>query len=63
MLSGALKQTKFILAGLEVDVGQMRRNIDLPHSLVMREAVMMGLGPDIGREHAHISSMTSAAMR
>ncbi len=53
LMSGALKQTRFILAGLEVDAEQMRRNIDLTHGLVMSEAVMMGLGPYIGREFAH----------
>ncbi len=53
LMSGALKQTKFILSGLEVDAAQMRRNIDLTHGLVMSEAVMMGLGPYIGREYAH----------
>ncbi|MFN0161788.1 MAG: adenylosuccinate lyase family protein [Burkholderiales bacterium] len=53
LMSGALKQTRFVLAGLEVDAGQMRRNIDLTHGLVMSEAVMMGLGPYIGREYAH----------
>lgn len=53
LTSGALKQAKFILAGLEVDAAQMRRNIDLTHGLVMSEAVMMGLGPYIGREYAH----------
>ena len=31
----------------------MRRNIDMTHGLVMSEAVMMGLGPYIGREYAH----------
>ncbi len=53
LMSGALKQTKFILSGLEVDAVQMRRNIDMTHGLVMSEAVMMGLGPYIGREYAH----------
>jgi 3-carboxy-cis,cis-muconate cycloisomerase len=53
LMSGALKQTKFVLAGLEVDAVQMRRNIDMTHGLVMSEAVMMGLGPYIGREYAH----------
>lgn len=53
LLSGALKQAKFILAGLEVDAAQMRRNIDMTHGLVMSEAVMMGLGPYLGREYAH----------
>ena len=31
----------------------MRRNIDMTHRLVMSEAVMMGQGPDMGREYAH----------
>jgi 3-carboxy-cis,cis-muconate cycloisomerase len=52
-MSGALKQTKFILQGLEVDAEQMRKNIDITNGLVMSEAVMMGLGPYIGREYAH----------
>ena len=53
LMSGALKQTKFILQGLEVDAAQMRKNIDMTHGLVMSEAVMMGLGPFLGREVAH----------
>ena len=53
LMSGALKQTKFILAGLEVDAVRMRANIDLTNGLVMSEAVMMGLGPYMGREYAH----------
>ena len=53
LMAGALKQTKFILAGLEVDAKRMRANIDLTKGLVMSEAVMMGLGPYIGREYAH----------
>jgi 3-carboxy-cis,cis-muconate cycloisomerase len=53
LISGALKQARFMLAGLEVDAVQMRRNIDLTHGLVMSEAVMMGLGPYMGREYAH----------
>ena len=42
-----------IVEGLEVDAAAMRRNIDLTDGLVMSEAVMMGLGPYIGREYAH----------
>jgi 3-carboxy-cis,cis-muconate cycloisomerase len=53
LMSGALKQAKFILAGLEVDAAKMRANIDLTNGLVMSEAVMMGLGPYMGREYAH----------
>jgi 3-carboxy-cis,cis-muconate cycloisomerase len=53
LMAGALKQSLFVLEGLEVDAKAMRRNIDLTHGLVMSEAVMMGLGPYIGREVAH----------
>ena len=53
LMAGALKQTRAVLEGLEVDAEAMRRNIDMTHGLVMSEAVMMGLGPHIGRETAH----------
>jgi 3-carboxy-cis,cis-muconate cycloisomerase len=53
LLAGALKQMRTVLEGLEVDVEAMRRNIDMTGGLVMSEAVMMGLGPCIGREYAH----------
>jgi 3-carboxy-cis,cis-muconate cycloisomerase len=53
LLAGALKQSRFVLEGLQVDAEAMRRNIDLTGGLVMSEAVMMGLGPFIGREFAH----------
>ncbi len=53
LMSGALKQTKFILQGLEVDAAAMRKNINMTNGLVMSEAVMMGLGPYLGREYAH----------
>jgi len=53
LIAGALKQTRLVIDGLEVDEARMRANIDLTHGLVMSEAVMMGLGPHIGREYAH----------
>jgi 3-carboxy-cis,cis-muconate cycloisomerase len=53
LLAGALKQSRVIVEGLEVDPAAMRRNIDMTHGLVMSEAVMMGLGTYIGREYAH----------
>ncbi len=53
LMAGALKQTRFVLDGLEVDEAQMRANIDMTGGLVMSEAVMMGLGTYIGREYAH----------
>lgn len=53
LMAGALKQSRFVIEGLQVDAEAMRRNIDLTGGLVMSEAVMMGLGPHIGREYAH----------
>jgi 3-carboxy-cis,cis-muconate cycloisomerase len=53
LMAGALKQAIAIVEGLEVDPAAMRRNLDLTGGLVMSEAVMMGLGPFIGREFAH----------
>ena len=53
LMAGALKQARAVVEGLEVDAAAMRRNIDLTGGLVMSEAVMMGLGPYIGREYAH----------
>jgi 3-carboxy-cis,cis-muconate cycloisomerase len=51
--AGALAQSRFVLEGLEVDAGRMRANLDLTNGLVVSEAVMMGLGPYLGREYAH----------
>jgi 3-carboxy-cis,cis-muconate cycloisomerase len=54
MLSaGALAQTKFVVSGLQVNGKKMRENIDITKGLVMSEAVMMGLGPTLGRNKAH----------
>jgi 3-carboxy-cis,cis-muconate cycloisomerase len=41
------------VSGLEVDAERMRANLDMTNGLVMSEAVMMGLGPYLGREYAH----------
>jgi 3-carboxy-cis,cis-muconate cycloisomerase len=53
LIAGALKQSRAVLEGLEVDAAAMMRNIEMTGGLVMSEAVMMGLGPFIGREYAH----------
>jgi 3-carboxy-cis,cis-muconate cycloisomerase len=53
LTAGALAQARFVLEGLEVDTGRMRANLDLTRGLVASEAVMMGLGPYLGREYAH----------
>jgi 3-carboxy-cis,cis-muconate cycloisomerase len=51
--SGALSQARFIAEGLVVDADRMRANLDMTNGLVVSEAVMMGLAPYLGREHAH----------
>src|ERR671932_2886292 len=53
LLAGALKQARHVVSGLEVDEARMRANLDMTNGLVMSEAVMMGLGPYLGREYAH----------
>lgn len=53
LLAGALQQSRTVVEGLQVDAEAMRRNIEMTGGLVMSEAVMMGLGPFIGREYAH----------
>jgi len=50
---GALAQTKFLVSGLQVDERKMRANLDLTRGLIVSEAVMMGLGPHLGRQYAH----------
>ena len=53
LAAGALAQTRFLLGGLQVNAKKMRANLDLTNGLIMSEAVMMGLGPHLGRQHAH----------
>jgi 3-carboxy-cis,cis-muconate cycloisomerase len=53
LCAGALAQTRFVLTGLQVDEKKMRANLDLTKGLIMSEAVMMGLGPHLGRQYAH----------
>jgi 3-carboxy-cis,cis-muconate cycloisomerase len=51
--AGALAQTRFVLTGLQVDDKKMRANLDMTKGLIVSEAVMMGLGPYLGRQYAH----------
>jgi 3-carboxy-cis,cis-muconate cycloisomerase len=51
--AGALAQARFLVGGLQVDPARMRANLDLTKGLVVSEAVMMGLGPALGRQRAH----------
>jgi 3-carboxy-cis,cis-muconate cycloisomerase len=53
LTSGALRQMRDVAAGLSVDAGRMRANLDITHGLIMGEAVMLALGAKIGRMAAH----------
>jgi 3-carboxy-cis,cis-muconate cycloisomerase len=53
LTAGALHQAKFALGGLIVDEKQMAKNLDISRGLIVAEAVMMGLAPQIGRQQAH----------
>jgi 3-carboxy-cis,cis-muconate cycloisomerase len=50
---GALLHAAAIAEGMAVDAGRMRRNLDLTGGLIVAEAVMMGLAPQLGRGEAH----------
>ena len=41
------------MTGLQVDEKRMRANLDITKGLIVSEAVMMGLGPELGRQSAH----------
>ena len=51
--AGAVSQALFMLSGLEVDTARMRQNLDSTGGLIVAEAVMMGLAPELGRNEAH----------
>jgi 3-carboxy-cis,cis-muconate cycloisomerase len=51
--AAALHHARFVLDGLQVDTARMRANLDITKGLIVSEAVMMGLGPALGRQRAH----------
>lgn len=53
LASGSVAQSLSILQDLDVDVKQMRANLNMNGGLLMAEAVMMGLAPITGRNRAH----------
>ncbi|KAF7727041.1 tRNA-specific adenosine deaminase 1 [Apophysomyces ossiformis] len=53
LTAGALNQTKTLMAGLQVHPERMAQNLALTKGLIVSEAVMMGLGPKLGRQTAH----------
>jgi 3-carboxy-cis,cis-muconate cycloisomerase len=53
LTAGALHQAKFALSGLIVDDKRMADNLGISRGLIVAEAVMMGLAPQMGRQEAH----------
>jgi 3-carboxy-cis,cis-muconate cycloisomerase len=53
LAAGCLRQTRTMVEGLIVDAERMRANLDMTRGMVVSEAVMMGLGPHLGRQRAH----------
>lgn len=51
--SGALASIVDLAEGLEVDVAQMRVNLDRTHGLIMAEAISFALAEKIGKADAH----------
>jgi 3-carboxy-cis,cis-muconate cycloisomerase len=51
--SGALRAAVEIAEGLEVDATRMRANLEATGGQIMAEAVMIALGPKLGRLEAH----------
>jgi 3-carboxy-cis,cis-muconate cycloisomerase len=50
---GALEHAGVIAEGMVADTASMRSNLDRTHGLIVAEAVMMGLAPELGRTAAH----------
>lgn len=53
LTSSCLRHTLENLEGLEIDEANMLKNLNLSNGTIVSEAVMMGLGPKIGRQRAH----------
>lgn len=51
--SGGLRAAREALQGLEVRPDAMSHNLGTTRGLIVAEAVMMGLAPRLGRQHAH----------
>jgi len=53
MMGVMLEQTKYVLAGLKVNVDKMRSNLDLLGGFLMSERVMFALSDKVGKQSAH----------
>ena len=51
--AGALAQANYMLSGLVVHPENMKKNLQLTDGLINTEAIMMALGPKMGRGKAH----------
>ncbi len=53
MSGGLLGMMKYVLEGLEVNAGSMRRNLDLLGGFLLSERVMFALSGKVGKQTAH----------
>jgi len=53
LMHATLKQTSDVIAGFEVNTKAMQKNLGISKGAIVSEAVMMGLGPALGRQYAH----------
>jgi len=61
LAAGALDAMIDVVAGLDVDAGRMRANLELTHGQILAEAVQMAVAPVLGRDAAH--TIVGAACR
>jgi 3-carboxy-cis,cis-muconate cycloisomerase len=53
LVHGGVVHLTHVIAGLEVDTGRMRENLELTRGLILAEAVTVALAPALGRMAAH----------
>jgi 3-carboxy-cis,cis-muconate cycloisomerase len=54
LTGGAIEQVTAMIAGLEVDAGKMRANLDATRGLIFSAAAAMALAPFLGARPAHV---------
>jgi adenylosuccinate lyase len=53
MAGGLLAMMKYVLSGLHVDAGRMRKNLDMLGGFLLSERVMFALSDKVGKQTAH----------
>lgn len=53
LAGGVLENSEYLLSGMQVNVQQMRDNLDITHGLIMAESVTQALAAFIGKADAH----------